>query len=285
LLLPAGCRRGEPPRHLDRLAVADGEGERRIAAFGITRDEVGRAAVAALGAGARMLPPPAPEGARRFLGRVTVREVETSAGSGRAGAARVAVTLELAPIGDEEPLRETGLGLEPLGRPGAPVDPAVREALAKALHAAARSVELQLAAAAKDDAALVRDLEVADAEVRDHAVRALAARRNPAAVPGLVQRLGDADPDVADRAVGALAEIGDRRAVAPLIELAHRRGPDAMEGYVRIVADLGGPEARAWLETLAAGHPGAEVRTAAAEALGALRAREARDARRAAAGR
>jgi hypothetical protein len=277
LLAATGCRRGEPPRHLERLAVADGDGERRLAAFGVTRDDVGRLAGAALDAGPRLRLAPAPEGARRFLARVAV--LDAGAVSGPEGAvARVAATIELSPVGEGTSLRETGLGVEPLAGAAAPPDAAVREALAKALHAAARSIALHLEAAAKDDAALVRDLDATDAGVRDHAVRVLAERKNPAAVPGLVERLGDADPDVADRAVGALAEIGDPRAVGPLIELAHRRGPDAMEGYVRIVADLGGPEARAWLETLAAGHPDAAVRAAAEESLAALAARGARRA-------
>jgi HEAT repeat protein len=94
-------------------------------------------------------------------------------------------------------------------------------------------------------------------------------------VEPLLERLGHPEPEVAERAVGALAEIGDRRAVGPLIDFAHRRGR-GLDQYARIVGDLGGPEARAWLETLAVGHPDVGVREAAAESLATLARHEAR---------
>jgi HEAT repeat protein len=196
--------------------------------------------------------------------------------------ARVVVTLELSPAGDAPPVREVALGVEPLGGAAAGVDRALRVGLQNAVDEGARQIALHLRAAAKTDAALVRDLSEADPGTRDHAVRVLAERRNPAAVPGLVERLADPDPDVADRAVGALAEIGDPRAVEPLVDLAHRRGGRALEQIARIVGDLGGPKAKAWLETLAAGHPDAEIRAAAEESLEVLRRRAEPRARAAA---
>ena len=126
----------------------------------------------------------------------------------------------------------------------------------------------------RSDADLVRDLQSDDARVRGQAVRALADRRNPAAVEGLVEQLSDEDPPAADRAIGALAEIGDQRAVMPLIELGHRRGGRDLAQIARIVGDLGGREARSWLDTLAIGHEDAEVRAAAREALAELVSRE-----------
>ena len=197
-----------------------------------------------------------------------------ASGPGGAAVARVVLTLELSPVGDGLPARESGLGIEQLGG-GRELKDAVAGALRRALDDAARGLALHLAAAAKADGALVSDLSAADPAVRDHAVRVLAERKNPAALPGLVARLADPDPDVADRAVGALAELGDPRAVAPLVELAHRRGGRAVEQYARLVGDIGGDEARAWLETLAAGHPDADVRDAAEESLAAMARREA----------
>jgi hypothetical protein len=216
-------------------------------------------------------------GARRFVARVSVHHADAVVLDGGTPGARVLLTLELTPLAEELPLRETGLAsvqLDP-AKGTASVDQALRGAVSQALEDAARALGLRLDAAAKDDARLERDLTAEQPEVRDVALVVLAERKHPAAVDPLVARLGHPDPDVADRAVGALAEIGDRRAVGPLIDFAHRRGR-GMEQLARIVGDLGGPEARAWLETLAVGHPDAEVRAVAAESLSALAAREAR---------
>jgi hypothetical protein len=43
----------------------------------------------------------------------------------------------------------------------------------------------------------------------------------------------------------------------------------------RIIGDLGGPDARAYLLTLASGHPDPQVRSAAQQALDDMAAREA----------
>jgi HEAT repeat protein len=271
--LPSGCRR-EPSRSLARLTVAETDAGRQLASRGIPRAEVARAVAAALEAGARLRAGDEADESARFSARVAIRGADAVTLQAGAPVARVLVTVELAPADGGPPLRESGLGVEPLAGPGA-ADAALRDALAKAAAAAARSIALQLDASAKSDRELLRDLEAADPDLRDHAVRVLAERKNPAALPGLVERLRDPDPEVADRAVGALAELGDPRAVAPLIEYAHRRGGPAVAGIARLVGDLGGPDARAWLETLAAGHPDGGAREAARDALGALHRRGA----------
>jgi HEAT repeat protein len=130
---------------------------------------------------------------------------------------------------------------------------------------------LGLAAEAKPTEALLADLDDGDARVRDHAVRALADRRDRAAVPALIQRLHDPDVEVAHRAVGALSQIGDPRAVPAIIELSRGADPALTLRLVRIVGDMGGLDAEGWLATLAEAHQEPRVREAAREALAELR--------------
>jgi HEAT repeat protein len=126
----------------------------------------------------------------------------------------------------------------------------------------------------KGEADLVKDLDSPEAVVRDQAVRALAERGAKGAVPALIGRLKDSDPAVVERAVGALAQLHDPRAVPALIDLTRHRDGPYVANVVRIVGDLGGSEARAWLVTLASGHPDDVVRGAATEALAELAARD-----------
>jgi HEAT repeat protein len=140
---------------------------------------------------------------------------------------------------------------------------------------AAAGLALALAESDKPDPEVIRDLESGDPKLRDLAVQVLAERRNPAALPGLAARLKDPDPEVVERAVGALARLRDPRAVGPLIELTRRREGPFVAQLVRIIGDIGGADAEAYLETLRAGHPDAEVRDAAARALVDLRRRPA----------
>jgi HEAT repeat protein len=257
------------------VTVGETDASRRLAAHGLASPDLAALATDALasGAGLRVAQEAERNGPRaeRFLARVLVHQVHALA----PGSARAIVTVELAPLGEGAPLRETATGIAPYGPGPRGLDAAVRGAIADALAQASRSFAAHFAAAGKDDRALVADLGSADPLARDHAVRVLAERRNPAAVEPLLAKLEDPDPDVADRALGALAEIGDARAVPAIIDAAHRRGSRSLGSWVRIVGDLGGPEARAWLETVAAGHPDPGVRAAADETLGVLAAREA----------
>jgi len=275
-LTGAACR-SAPPRAIDRIVVADTDASAQFRRMGVPQSEIGAAALQALAEGAAFLPPDArvPEGADRRLVRVVVDEVSAvSSGAGGAAGARVAVTLELSGTGGSSPVRESGTGEGALGPGEVGMGGVFSRALRGALADAARGVSERLAQGGKSEADLMRDLESDNPRVRDRALRALADRRSPAAVPGLVQALSDDDLGAADRAIGALAEIGDRRAVMPLIELGHRRGGRDLAQIARIVADLGGPEARSWLDTLAIGHEDPAVRAAAGEALAELVSRE-----------
>jgi hypothetical protein len=112
-------------------------------------------------------------------------------------------------------------------------------------------------------------------EVRDFAIRLAGQRKLRTLVPVLCQRLNDEpEPDLVLRVVGALVQIGDARAVGPLAELTKRRHPVFVNQIVFAVAQIGGPEAEAYLDTLANGHPSDQVREAAKEALSELLARK-----------
>src|SRR5438045_6185140 len=111
------------------------------------------------------------------------------------------------------------------------LDPGARHAafsaaVEAALHDAVTGLAAQLDARGKTDDALLKDLSSADARVRDYAIRVLADRRSPAAVPQLIARLQDANPEVARRAAGALIALGDRRAGTPHIDMTRHRPAD-----------------------------------------------------------
>ena len=146
-------------------------------------------------------------------------------------------------------------------------------ALEGSILEAATALSWQVEARKKSDLDLEKDLSAPDARVRDYAVRALAERRNPAAVPLLLARLDDDSPEVVRRAMGALVAIGDPRAVRPLIELTRKRPPQFVAEVLYALGSLGGNEAEAYLYTLESGSDEEEVRRAAHEALGDLRRR------------
>ncbi len=173
---------------------------------------------------------------------------------------------------DEGSSRQAGRWSEPV-RPGEADVTALRRALAGAARRAAADLMLGIAESAKVNHEVIADLDSGDSRVRDYAVRVLADRKNPAAVPALIARLRDPDPELVERAVGALDELRDPRAVEPLIELSHRREGPFVAQLARIIGDIGGPEAEAYLLTLASGHPEPIVRKAAGQALTQARER------------
>src|SRR5712691_7518633 len=158
-------------------------------------------------------------------------------------------------------------------------------ALRGALDDAARGLAWQLESRRKTDDELSRDLGDGDPRVRDYAIRALADRRSPAAVPQLIARLQDENPEVARRAAGALIAIGDRRAVRPLIEMTRKRRPEDAGPLLYAISSLGGPEAEAFLFTLESGAPDEEIRRAARGAYQDLLRRKQEDAARVSDGR
>lgn len=201
--------------------------------------------------------------------------------------AEVVVLLELLlPVkgGDYERLVAEGLGRKPAGNEAfAGSDSQGRSAafegaLGGAMREAATSLVWQMEARKKRDPDLLTDLASSDARVRDYAIRALADRRNPAAVPYLIARLDDDSILMVRRAMGALVAIGDRRAVRPLIELTRKRPPQLVAEIIYALGSLGGPEVEAFLFTLESGAPDEEVRRAATEAFEELRKKREQNA-------
>ena len=170
------------------------------------------------------------------------------------------------------------------------LDPAARHAafdaaLDAALREAVLALRDQIDARRKSDDQLIADLSSQDARVRDYAIRVLADRRSPAAVPQLISRLQDPNPDVARRAAGALIAVGDRRAVRPLIEITRKRRPEDVGPILYAIGSLGGSEAEAFLFTLESGSPDEEIRRAAQGAYADLVRRKKEEAARVTDGR
>jgi hypothetical protein len=266
------CHRGPRPVHVASVRVASGAVNEELREAGLDAAGLEAATLAALqAAGFR-----AGAGDRTYRARVDVVGVRLAAPERGGGGPRVEVGVEITldpERGLDAPtLRDTGSGIATVGAAG-PAE-AFRQAVASAARDAAQGLALGVAAEGKPVDQVLADLSSADPRVRDHAVRALADRRSPEAVPALVERLEDPDLDVVQRAVGALSEIGDRRAVGPLIDLAQRSEPELSVRVVRVIGDLGGAEAEGYLSTLEAGAEDRRVRRAAQEALRDMAARE-----------
>lgn len=284
-----GCRRGERAAvYIDKLVVTESAISDRLPPSGLKADDIRKAALLAIAreksfaAGAREVP----EDARAFHARVTLvfaRELEDRTGTGRVTGgeqvvarplAEVGVEVELEPAGPGGVLREATLGREQMaGRDPEGRRIAYAVAVEKAVSSAVDGLALQLAAEQKSDDALIQDLHASDPRKRDYAVRVLSDRRNPAAVPALIERLGETDRGVVERTVGALAVLKDRRAVPALIELTRGKEPGFVAQVTRVIGDIGGKDAEAYLMTLESGHPDPGVREAAQESLAELHGR------------
>ena len=201
--------------------------------------------------------------------------------------AEVALNLEMTssgPQGDIDRLLAEGEARRPTNADDT-LDPAARHAafdaaIDAALHEAVIALRDQIDARHKPDAQLISDLSSPETRVRDYAIRVLADRRSPAAVPQLIARLQDVNPDVARRAAGALIAVGDRRAVRPLIEMTRKRRPGDVGPILYAISSLGGPEAEAFLFTLESGSPEEEIRRAAQGAYADLLRRKQEEAAR-----
>lgn len=277
LAATAGCRKAEPCAVIG-VSLGAGLAAGQMEELGLQGDDLRRAALEALRATGGFA---VPEGEPPSSGprcRATVALLDARLATRRApdGPPESAVTrMEVALEMQVEPVGGEGFGEaarwgEPIREGEAPAA-ALRRAVSGAAGKAAGALALGVAETRKPDAEVIRDLDSGDPRLRDYAVRVLADRRNPAAVPRLVARLRDPDPEVVERAVGALGQIRDSRAVVPLIELTYRREPPFVAQLARIIGDIGGPEAEAFLATLASGHADASVRRAAREALADLR--------------
>jgi len=201
--------------------------------------------------------------------------------------AEVALDLEMlsaGPQGELDRLLAEGEARRPTNADDT-LDPAARHAafdaaLDAAMREAVTALKDQIEARRKTDDQLIADLSSQEARARDYAIRVLADRRSPAAVPQLIERLQDPNPDVARRAAGALIAVGDRRAVRPLIEITRKRRPEDVGPILYAIGSLGGSEAEAFLFTLESGSPDEEIRRAAQGAYADLVRRKQEEAAR-----
>lgn len=145
-------------------------------------------------------------------------------------------------------------------------------ALDEALADASKQVGLHLETAGKTDEQLVSDLASGEAQRREYALRVLADRKSPVALPHLLERLNDPDRTVQLRAVGGLVAVGNPQAVPALVEATLGRDPSFVVQVIYALAEIGGEEAEAYLFTASTGHTEEMVREAASEALASLRA-------------
>ncbi|MGO8970172.1 MAG: HEAT repeat domain-containing protein [Myxococcaceae bacterium] len=144
---------------------------------------------------------------------------------------------------------------------------AARRALEQTLEDLVHGARAQLDALDRNDAALVRDLSSTDGRIRDAALDVLASRKNPKAVPLLVERLQSEDGLLVRRAMGALVDMRATQAVPALIDLARGKDAGFQRELVFALGAIGGDEARAYLYTVAQGHDSPAVRDAAQRSL------------------
>lgn len=128
-------------------------------------------------------------------------------------------------------------------------------------------------AADLSDDALVKALDGPDKRLRAYAVKILAGRKNPAAVPPLLEQLKNDDLDVVRGAIGSLVELKDPRAVPALIDASHARDNLFVREVVFALGSIGGDEAEAYLFTMAQGHDEPAIRAAAQQSLDELKAK------------
>lgn len=271
LAVSAACSRGPGPVHVVSVRVVDGAVTPPLREAGLDETALDEAAHTALREAGFKLG----DGARPHRAEVSLASVRLAPPNTSGGVPRLEVSVELvlspAKPGEGGAIRETGRAAASIA--GGDPSAVSRAALGDATRRAAESLMLAFAEEAKPVAKLIADLDSKDARLRDHAVRALADRRSAEAVPALIARLKDEEPNVVHRAVGALAQIGDPRAVGPLIDLS-RGGDGVLAARVaRIIGDIGGAEAEGYLLTVESGHPDAQVRKAARDALAEMRAR------------
>lgn len=112
-------------------------------------------------------------------------------------------------------------------------------------------------------------------EQRRQAIRILGARKEPQAVPALMHVLDGDDRSLSQAALGALTLIGDPSALEAVIEYADGKPSLVRKQAIEAASQMGGKLAKAWLFTMSTGHTDADVRAAAARALGGLEADDA----------
>lgn len=216
----------------------------------------------------------APSGARIFKGKLSL-EVEVAPARNQTPAqVAVAAVLqvqgkELGALNSVSAHREVPLtGTGPEDR---------REATVRAVEGVLDDIAAEAGALVKasnqKDEALITALGSKDPRTRTFATKVLAERKNPAAVPPLLELLKGEDLDVVRGAIGALVELKDPRAVPAIIDACHARDNLFQRDVVFALGAIGGDEAEAYLFTMAQGHDEPVIRSSAQQALDELKAK------------
>jgi hypothetical protein len=136
-----------------------------------------------------------------------------------------------------------------------------------AIERGARGLVEKAALRHADLAAILNVLDGADPGLRQVAFATIGERKLTGAVPHMIALLQSPDELVRDGAIGALVALRDPRAVKPLTELAQFKDLDLMRRIIDAVGTIGGDDARAYLELVAAGHDVPIIRELAQQAL------------------
>ena len=150
----------------------------------------------------------------------------------------------------------------------------VEAAVAEAVTTALSNALVLDGAADKTLDELIADARAPSLERRVAALRALGERKDPGALPVVVEALRDERHDVVLAAVGALVALRDPRCVGPLVDSTRDRSMEYLSQVLYAVSSIGGPEAEAYLDTLSEGHQSGVIRERARQALRELRSRK-----------
>lgn len=218
---------------------------------------------------------PVPSGVKPWRIALAVRIDEPDPQSELPGSAVVALSLRQKGASegfDVEASEQTPTDSNALEAVQAAAVKALDLSLALAATEARASIELERLA----DDALARKVSDPDASVQAAAIRLLARRRHPAAVPALLERLKVDDLGVLRRTVGLLVEVRDPSAVPAIIEASRAKNPVVQRELIFALSAIGGDEAEAYLDVVATGHDDPLLRASAEKALAELRARAKR---------
>ncbi len=146
--------------------------------------------------------------------------------------------------------------------------PLVKKALATAMQEIMEKREL----ASEPSTELLKKLKTLKLTRRQTllTVEFLGLRGEKLAIPHLVEIMKGEDREMAQYAVGALARIGAPSAVDDMIEYASGKPASLRKLVIEAMRVAGTPKAKAWLFTLAKGHPDPEVQLAASSAFSAV---------------
>src|SRR5262249_42368844 len=126
-----------------------------------------------------------------------------------------------------------------------------------------------------DPAEVVKALDTEDPTLRTVAFAAVGDHHIAAAADKLLALLQSPDPVIRDGAMGALIALREPRAVRPIIELAKFDDLPMMRRIIDAVGAIGGDDAKSYLELVAGGHDVPEIRDLAQQALARIDARAA----------